>query len=233
VGALATWPGAPISSLVLTIDHLDHTGSIPEDCAEVIAHGLCGVVVSRRSADGQPLVTRLLESDEEVFDLDGVAVRVLHLGPSQGTGNLALHFPAQRALFVVGPRADVRYGLLSDFHFRHVSHVWRELAAIDVDVVLPGRGPRMDSAALNRAADYIDAVAEASQRAFADGLPIWVYDAMEPYISDRLRQRFGDLDGFDRHVGIASMRLVHYYLMGGWGLEDTAKPPAQPPILHY
>lgn len=40
----------------------------------------------------------------------------------------------------------------------------------------------------------------------------------------RLRESFGDLEGFDQHVGQMSIRIVHHYLMGGWGLEDTPEP---------
>jgi hypothetical protein len=79
---------------------------------------------------------------------------------------------------------------------------------------------------LMRAADYIDAIKVAAQEAFAEGVPIWVIDAMEPFVAERLRERFGDLEGFDRHIGIASIRIVHHYLMGGWGMEDTSQPDA-------
>jgi hypothetical protein len=51
-----------------------------------------------------------------------------------------------------------------------------------------------------------------------------VLEAMEQFVSERLREQFGDLDGFPRHVGIAAIRCVHHYLMGGWGMEDTAEP---------
>ena len=84
----------------------------------------------------------------------------------------------------------------------------------------------MTTAELARAADYIEAVQEAAQQAFAEGVAIWVIQEMEPFVAGRLRGRFGDLDGFDRHIGISSIRIVHYYLMGGWGMEDTANPEA-------
>jgi len=35
---------------------------------------------------------------------------------------------------------------------------------------------------------------------------------------------FGDLEGFDGHIGQMAIRIVHHYLMGGWGLEDTPEP---------
>jgi hypothetical protein len=182
--------------------------------------------MARRGSPGQRPVDRVVHGSGEEFELGGVAVRLLYPGPTQGTGNLAVHLVEQRVLYMAGPRADARYGLLADFHLRHVTRIWRELASLEVDVVVPARGPVMTPESLVRAADYIDAIKVAAQEAFAQGVPIWVIDAMEPFVAERLRERFGDLDGFDRHIGIASIRIVHHYLMGGWGMEDTSNPDA-------
>lgn len=216
-----TVPGARIAAVVTSIDHRDHSAGATAlaGSGELVAHELCARVLEARGQEA----TRRLEEDAQV-ELGGLAVSLLYRGPSQGTGNLAVHLPEQRVLFLVGPRADARYGLMADMHFRHLTRVWRELAELDVDVVVPGRGPTMDVAGLRRAADYVDALSEASQRAFAEGVPIWVYAAMDPYVKEALGDRFGDLDGFDRHVGIGAIRLVHFFLTGGWGLEDTARP---------
>jgi glyoxylase-like metal-dependent hydrolase (beta-lactamase superfamily II) len=217
----ATVPAATIAGVIASIDHLDHSARASELAGggELIAHELCARILETR---GQRPTQRLSEDAE--LELGGLRLSLLYRGPSQGSGNLAVHLPQQRVLFLVGPRADARYGLFPDMHFKHLTRVWRELAELDVDVVVPGRGQPMDVAGLRRAADYVDALAEASQRAFADGIPIWVIEAMEPYVREKLLGRFGDLGGFDRHVGIGSIRVVHYYLMGGWGLEDTARP---------
>lgn len=217
----ATVPAATVTEVIASIDHLDHSAGASELAGggELIAHELCARILETR---GQQPTQRLTEDAE--LELGGLRLSLLYRGPSQGSGNLAVHLPQQRVLFLVGPRADARYGLFSDMQFRHLTRVWRDLAELEVDVVVPGRGQPMGVAGLLRAADYVDALAEASQRAFADGVPIWVIEAMEPYVREKLGDRFGDLDGFDRHLGIGSIRLVHYYLMGGWGLEDTARP---------
>ena len=57
-----------------------------------------------------------------------------------------------------------------------------------------------------------DALAEAA--GLTPPIEIWVADGV--YQPD-----FGDLDGYDQHIGLTSIRIVHHYLMGGWGLEDT------------
>jgi glyoxylase-like metal-dependent hydrolase (beta-lactamase superfamily II) len=218
--------GRPVEYVIATIDHLEHTGRTASLDARVIAHELCATVMERRGAPGQRPADRVVSGAGEELELAGVRVRLRYPGPTQGTGNLAVHLPEQRVLFLAGPRADARYGLLPDFHLRQVTRIWRELAALDVDVVVPARGRVMTPAELARAADYIDAIKVAAQEAFAEGVPIWVIHAMEPFVAERLRERFGDLEGFDRHIGIASIRIVHHYLMGGWGMEDTSEPEA-------
>ncbi|MFI5706358.1 hypothetical protein [Kribbella sp. NPDC051620] len=220
----ATVPGKPISHIVHAIDHLDHVGGSAQLAPDAtgVAHDLCAAVLAGRSES--PIHRRVFGTGE-TMEVDGLRLQLAHPGPSQGTGNLAVTIAGTGVLFIVGPRADARYGLLNDFHFRHATRVWRELVTDDVTIVVPGRGPVMDADGLCRAADYIDALADATQHAFADGVPIWVYEAMEPYVRERLAPMYGALDGFDDHVGIAAIRIVHYYLMGGWGLEDTAAPP--------
>ena len=222
----------PVTAAIATIDHLDHTGQTAALGAELIAQELCATVMERRAAPGQRRADRLVRGEGEELELAGVRFRLIYPGPTQGTGNLAVHLPDQRVLFLVGPRADARYGLLPDFHLRHVTRLWRRLAALDVDVVVPGRGAVMTRDQLTRAADYIDALKQAAQEAFAEGVPIWVIQAMEPFVAERLRDRFGDLDGFDRHIGIGAIRVVHHYLMGGWGMEDTSQPEALFDVSH-
>jgi hypothetical protein len=62
------------------------------------------------------------------------------------------------------------------------------------------------------------------QKAFALGVPVWSPAAVREEAIDRLAGEFGDLDGFLDHIGLTALRVVHHYLMGGWGLEDTARP---------
>jgi glyoxylase-like metal-dependent hydrolase (beta-lactamase superfamily II) len=221
----STLPGkSEVGHIVYTLDHLDQTAGAARLAAEatVIAHELCARVVAGRAHPEQTAVTREVTGDGETVELDGRRIELSYPGPTQGTGNLAVVLDG--VLFVVGPRADARYGLWPDVHFRHAARIWRELADRDLQVVVPGRGPVMDADGLRRAADYLDALAQVAQRAFADGVPIWIYEAMEPYVRERLQAMYGTLDGFDDQVGIAAIRIVHYYLMGGWGLEDSARP---------
>jgi glyoxylase-like metal-dependent hydrolase (beta-lactamase superfamily II) len=217
---------ARIETVVCTIDHLDHAGYAadlaPE--AERVGHELTATVIKGRGADGQLALTRLVRGDGEELDLNGVRVGLRYSGPTVGTGNLAVYLPDQRLLFMVGPRADARYGLFPDFHLRHCVANVRALLELEIDRFIPGRSRPMSAHEVARACDYLESLKEASQRAFAEGVPIWEYEPMEHYVAAALRERFGSLEGFDRHVGIGAIRVVHHYLMGGWGLEDATEP---------
>ena len=217
---------ARISTVICTIDHLDHAGCAAELApdAERIGHELTGRVIERRGAEGQLPLTRVIDGDGEELDLDGLRVDVRYPGPTMGTGNLAVHLPEQRLMFMVGPRADARYGLFPDVHLRHYAANVRSLLDRAIDRFIPGRSRPMSPAEVVTACEYVEALQEACQRAFAEGVPIWEYEPMERFVSAALRADFGSLGGFDRHVGIAAIRIVHHYLMGGWGLEDTTEP---------
>jgi hypothetical protein len=217
--------GKPVGALVCAIDHLDQAGNGRElQPASVVAHELCARVVRGRGAAGQPAVDRIVRGDGEALDLDGVRVALVYPGPSQGTGNVAVHLTEHDLLYVTGPRADARYGLFADVHVEHVARSWRRLAALEPRVVVAGRGPALDPDGLERAYRYLEALQFAMQKAFATGVPVWSLAAVREEAIERLAGDFGDLDGFREHVGLTALRVIHHYLMGGWGLEDGTRP---------
>lgn len=219
-------PGKPIHTLVCTIDHLDHAGFSANLApnAQVVAHELTAEVISGRGADGQLPATKTVGREGDTLELDGVPLRLIYPGPTQGTGNLAVYFPDHRVLFMVGPQADARYGLFPDFHIEHYVASVRSLFDLDFDTFVPGRYGLMRPEDLRKACDYFEAIQVATQEAFAVGVPVWDIDLLSAFVAPALKDRFGDLDGFHRHLPIGALRIVHHYLMGGWGLEDTAMP---------
>ncbi len=217
--------GKPVGALVYPIDHLDQAGNGRElQPASVVAHVLCARVVRGRAAATQPAVTRTVAGGGETLDLDGIRVALVYPGPSQGTGNVAVHLPDHDLLYVTGPRADARYGLFADVHVEHVARSWRRLVALGPRVVVAGRGPALGPAGLERACRYVESLQLAMQKAFATGVPVWSLAAVREEAIDRLAGDFGDLDGFREHVGLTALRVIQHYLMGGWGLEDGARP---------
>lgn len=220
----------PIGTIVVTIDHLDHAGFAADLApgADIAAHELTAKVIAGRGASGQTEATTTFRDEAESVEIDGVRFTALYPGPTQGTGNLAIHFADHGAVFMVGPQSNARYGLFPDFHIEQYPNSMRRVLALDFETFIPGRYASMSKAEAERAVAYFEALAVASQRAFANGVPIWVYDLMKDFCANALAKSWGDLDGFDEHVGTGAIRLVHHYLMGGWGIEDTQKPATIP-----
>ncbi len=110
-----------VTNVVYTIDHLDQTAGAarlaPE--ATIIAHELCARVIAGRAHAEQSAVAREVTGEGETVELDGRRIELTYPGPTQGTGNLAAILDG--VMFLVGPRADARYGLWPDVHIRHAA----------------------------------------------------------------------------------------------------------------
>lgn len=220
-------PGKPIGTVIYSHDHLDHAGFADDLApnASIIADEMCAKVVRLRQASGQRVPTRVLSGTRHEMDVDGLQFTLLNPGPTHGTGNLAAYFANEKLLFssdTILPNA--RYGLMPDYHIWNFVKYMRGFLELDWDTFVPGRYEITNRERFIHGCDFIEAVQEASQMAFAEFVPIWIIDAMQGYVAAKLGDRFGDLDGFGEHIGLIAIRIVHHYLMGGWGLEDTPEP---------
>jgi glyoxylase-like metal-dependent hydrolase (beta-lactamase superfamily II) len=220
-------PGKPVETVVYSHDHLDHAGFGADFApdAEIVADEMTAKVIDLRKADGQLPVTKQLSGRENPMNIDGADFLLINPGPTHGTGNLSAYFAEEKILFssdTILP--DARYGFMPDYHLTNFVRFMRELADLDFRIFVPGRHQVADREQFIKGCEYIEALSLACQQAFVEMVPIWVHDAMAEYCSAKLRNRFGDLDGFDQHIGQTAIRIVHHYLMGGWGLEDTPEP---------
>lgn len=216
--------GKDVRHIIYTHDHLDHAGfatALAPD-AEIIADDICAKVIKLRKADGQLLPTRILRGESNAVDIDGVAFTLLNPGPTHGSGNISAWFAEENILYSSDTiLANAKYGFMPDYHLGNFVRFMRGFLELDWQTFVPGRFELTDREGFARGCDYIEAMQTECQNAFAEFVPIWAYEPMYGYVSERLKGRFGDLDGFDQHVGQTAIRVVHHYLMGGWGLEDT------------
>jgi hypothetical protein len=212
--------GREISTVVYSNDHLDRSGWCSELApdAERVAHEWCAHVVELRGADGQLPVTRTFAHDTIVGPAE-----LVFPGPISGTGNVATYFPEQRVLYAPDTvLPDARYSLLPDWHIANFSTSLHSLLALDFETFVPGRGEVMTRQEYARGVEFLDAVHDESQRAFAESVAVWLFDAIEGFVKERLADEWSGLEGFDDHVGIMAFRVAHHYLTGGWSVEDTA-----------
>ena len=220
-------PGKPIGTIIYSHDHLDHAG-FAEDLApeaDIIADELCAKVIKLRGAEGQLQPTRVLTGERNELSIDGIDLVLLNPGPTHGSGNMAAWFAEEKTLFSSDTiLANARYGFMPDYHFWNFVKYMRGFLELDWDRFVPGRFEMTDRSGFERGVNFIEAVMTACQHAFVNFVPIWMYDPMKGFCIEQLGDQFGDLEGFEGHVGQMAIRIVHHYLMGGWGLEDTAEP---------
>ena len=220
-------PGKPIGTVIYTHDHLDHAGFAADFApdATIVADQMTAKVIAVRQADGQLPATQRLSGRVNQVTFEGIELLLINPGPTHGTGNLSAYFSDERLLFscdTILPNA--RYGLMPDYHLANFVEFMREFLELHFERFVPGRYEITDRDRFSHGCDYLEAVALTCQQAFVEMVPIWVHDAMAEYVKAALGDRFGDLDGFDEHAGLTAIRIVHHYLMGGWGLEDTPTP---------
>jgi glyoxylase-like metal-dependent hydrolase (beta-lactamase superfamily II) len=220
-------PGKPVKTVIYSHDHLDHCGFASDLApdAEIIADEICAKVIKLRQAEGQSQVTRVLSGPEKKMNIDGCEFTLLNPGPTHGSGNISAWFAKDKILFSSDTiLANAKYGFVPDYHLFNFVKFMRGFLELEWDVFVPGRYALTDRAGFEKGCDYIEAVQLESQNAFAQFVPIWAYEPMKAYVLNKLSERFGDLEGFEEHVGLTALRIVHHYLMGGWGLEDTPEP---------
>ncbi len=220
-------PDKPVSTLIYTHDHLDHAGFAADFApdAKIVADEMTAKVVALRNADGQLAVSDALSGQEHKVNFDGAEFVLLNRGPVHGTGHLSAYFEDEKLFFssdTILPNA--RYGLMPDYHIANFVKIMRSFLDLDFERFVPGRYEVTDRKRFEEGCDYIEAMQTTCQQAFISFTPIWVHDAMAAYVQNELGERFGHLAGFKEHAGQTAIRIVHHYLMGGWGLEDTPDP---------
>jgi glyoxylase-like metal-dependent hydrolase (beta-lactamase superfamily II) len=223
----AAVPGKPIGTIIYSHDHLDHAGFAADLAADadIVADELCAKVIKLRASEGQTQPTRLLTGQRNELSIDGVDLVLLNPGPTHGSGNLAAYFAAEKTFFSSDTiLANAKYGFMPDYHYANFIPFMQGFLELDWDRFVPGRYEMTDRAGFERGVAFIGAVMDACQHAFVNFVPIWMYEPMKGYCIEQLGEQFGDLDGFEGHVGQMAIRIVHHYLMGGWGLEDTTPP---------
>ena len=220
-------PAKPISTIIYTHDHIDHAGFAADLApnANIVADAMTAKVVAMRGADGQLAVTEELSGSEHRVNYDGAEFVLLNRGPVHGTGHLSAWFEAEKVFFSSDTiLANARYGLMPDYHVANFVKIMRSFLDLDFERFVPGRYEVTDRARFEEGCDYIEAMQNTCQAAFLSFVPIWIHDVMAGFVQNELAERFGHLDGFMEHSGQTAIRIVHHYLMGGWGLEDTPEP---------
>lgn len=182
---------APIAQLLNTHHHVDHTlgnSLFPTETA-IVAHarakeemqrvGLGVLDVIKRVAphfddalDGasERLPDVTFEGNVLELDVSGRRLRLLHFGTGHTRGDVLVHLPDERLLFVgdVGFFGVTPLGLEGHFG-KWIDVCRRVIDEIDADVLVAGHGPVGTKADLAKMLGYLELVHDGARRAFDAG----------------------------------------------------------------
>ncbi|MFI0718467.1 MBL fold metallo-hydrolase [Streptomyces sp. NPDC021224] len=144
-----------------------------------------------------PLHPNRTFSGELDLDVDGVAVRLIEVGPAHTAGDLIVHLP-QEGVVCAG---DVVFNEDHPVHWagplESVHAACARILECDPRIVVPGHGPVMTPADVRRYADYLLDLREVIHRGHAAGrpLPVLAADllAADPYPQWGLNERMAIL----------------------------------------
>lgn len=175
----------PVKWYVVGSDHGDHTAGnsvLPKDITYIV-HRNSLAQLKRDSAAGAAsgrvvlVPPKAMTSDEEIVDVGTMKVHVKFLGRAHTGGDLMVHLPQQRILFMSEAYLNrVFPAMRSAYPTEWVGVVDKALAMKDVDRFIPGHG-FIESAAVSREElvayrGALLAVIAEGKRLHAQGLPV-------------------------------------------------------------
>ena len=174
--------GAPVTTLINTHYHIDHTHGNPAFPAGIKVVSTDRTLAYLRALDadywggkaGGTLPNETFENDH-VIRIGGKTIRIHHLGRGHTDGDLVVIFAEDRVLhtgdlFFNGsyPNIDLEAG----GSVREWGTTIDRMLELDFDVVIPGHGPVPDREGLRAFQRFIRELAEVAGRAAAEGLTL-------------------------------------------------------------
>ena len=204
----------PITHVVVSSDHGDHTGgnSAFPGGATFYAHptsiATLEASAASREADEAPMIVPTeAVRERRVLELGGRQIHLLFLGRAHTGGDLVVYLPEERILFM---SETFLHGIFpamrSAYPSEWVAMIDRALA-MDVDIYVPGHGPVLSGPELRTGLEtYREAmvrVIDEARRLHADGVPVG--EAAD-------EARFADLRGWALYESQVPRALQRVYL---------------------
>lgn len=165
------FPGQPVKYLVYSHSHADHVsgGEVFADTAIVVAHERAKArIVSEGVATAIPQITF---SERQTISLGGKSVELLYFGPSHSDNLIVMHFPQERALFVVDIVAPKRlpYRTLHDSDLDGWIDTLRQVETLEFDILAPGHGVMGTPVDIAEHRGYLEALRDGVQAGIDSG----------------------------------------------------------------
>lgn len=168
-------------------------------------------------------------SGELDLDVDGVAVRLIEVGPAHTTGDLIVHLPEEGVVCA----GDVVFNEDHPVHWagplESVHRACERILACDPRLVVPGHGPVMTPAEVRRYADYLLDLRAAVHRGHAAGRPLPVLAAEliaeDPYPHWGLTERMAILAAVEYRALDGVTERADLVSLVGFAAGFAAGPP--------
>ena len=215
IAHIADITDAPVTHVVVCSDHGDHTAgnsAFPED-AEFIAHPTSAEALRRMAEDPDrpasappvPMATMMVE-ERAVLTFGGRTVEVIHLGRAHTGGDLVVHLPEERILFMSEAYLHSIFPAMRSAYPSEWVAMIERAQAMDVDQYVPGHGfvdsPDLLAEGLEMFRRAIIQVIDEATRLYEDGFSL--EDA-------QAQARFGELDEWSLYSSQAARAVRQVY----------------------
>jgi glyoxylase-like metal-dependent hydrolase (beta-lactamase superfamily II) len=139
IDAIAQVTDQPITTVVVGSDHADHTGgnSAFPASATFLAHPTSAARLRERG--GTPGTIETVE-DERVLTMGGKTIRVLHLGRAHTGGDLIVHLPQERVVFMGEVFMNRVFPSMASSYPQEWVATIQAAEALGADTYVPGHG---------------------------------------------------------------------------------------------
>jgi len=220
--AIAEVTDQPVTHLVVSSDHGDHTGGNTAFPAgiEVFAHPTsadrleAAAAGAREAGRPVPPTATVRVSDRHVLSLGEKEIHLRFLGRAHTGGDLVVHLPAEGVLFMSEAYLNRVFPAMRSAYPSEWVEMIERAQALDVEIYVPGHGfveaPAVLREELERYRQAVVAVIEEAGRLYDEGVPL--EEAME--VAD-----FGELDAWSlrESQGPTAIRRVYAELEGELG----------------
>ena len=154
---IATRFNKPISYLVYSHDHVDHSsGGEVFGSPTVVAHDNAKTDIINESRP--TAVPNLTFSDNLTIELGGKVVELSYLGRSHSDNMIVMNFPEERVLFAVDfiPVKTVAWKTLTDAYIPDWIEALKKVESMDFDILMPGHGKPGTKADVTAFREYME-----------------------------------------------------------------------------
>ena len=202
----------PVKYVIYSHNHWDHISGakvFKDAGAKIVQHELAA-----RNTKPNPNVVPADETfagDKHVLTVGGQALELIYLGPSHGSGMIAVRLPKQRILHVVDVVTPGRIAFRSmpDFVPQDWIKALGRIEALDFDRIVPGHGPpSVPKSAATEIREYVEDLTKAVAVATEVAGSTYAIEKITDLVKAELRPKYGTWAEFDNWMQLNVERIV-------------------------